>query len=139
MKTLFGPLISAWTSVATHKLRSFLTILGVVIGIAAVIILMSVGKGTEARMLSNLSSLGTNIVYIQPGSTTSGGVRSAMGSASTLTLEDAEAIVEQVNNIHAIAPYANSAMQVIAGSENMNARVNRSYSGISSGSRHHSS
>jgi macrolide transport system ATP-binding/permease protein len=112
-KKLFGPLITAWTSVATHKLRSFLTILGVVIGIAAVIILMSVGKGTEARMLSNLSSMGTNIVYVQPGSTTSGGVRSAMGSASTLTLEDAEAIAEQVGNIKAIAPYANSGMQVI--------------------------
>jgi putative ABC transport system permease protein len=123
MKKYFDPLVSAWTSVTTHKLRSFLTILGVVIGVAAVIILMSVGKGTESRILSNLTSLGTNLVYVQPGSTTSGGVRSAMGSASTLTLEDAKAIATEVSGITAIAPYSNSNMQVIAGNANANVRV----------------
>jgi len=95
----------------------------VVIGVAAVIILMSVGKGTEASMLSRLSGLGTNLVYVQPGSTTSGGVRSAMGSASTLTQEDAEAIGENVANVVAVAPYSTSGMQVIAGSNNMFIRV----------------
>jgi len=123
MKNILSPLSTAWTSVATHKLRSFLTILGVVIGVAAVIILMSVGKGTEASMLSRLSGLGTNLVYVQPGSTTSGGVRSAMGSASTLTQEDAEAIAEEVANVTAVAPYSTSGMQVIAGSNNMFVRV----------------
>ncbi len=123
MKNVFSPLSTAWTSVVTHKLRSFLTILGVVIGVAAVIILMSVGKGTEASMLSRLSGLGTNLVYVQPGSTTSGGVRSAMGSASTLTQEDAEAIAEQVAGVVAVAPYSTSGMQVIAGSNNMFVRV----------------
>src|SRR5512137_1932987 len=104
MKRLFEPLSTAWVSVVTHKLRSFLTILGVVIGVAAVIILMSVGKGTTAQIVSNLSSLGTNLVYVQPGSTTSSGVRSGFGSASTLTLEDAKAIGEEVSDIIAIAP-----------------------------------
>jgi putative ABC transport system permease protein len=123
MKNIFNPLITAWTSVVTHKLRSFLTILGVVIGVAAVIILMSVGKGTESQMLNRLSGLGTNLVYVQPGSTTSGGVRTAQGSANTLTLEDAEAIASNVANINAVAPYSNSGMQVIAGSNNMFVRV----------------
>jgi putative ABC transport system permease protein len=123
MKNILSPLSNAWTSVSTHKLRSFLTILGVVIGVAAVIILMSVGKGTEASMLNRLSGLGTNLIYVQPGSTTSGGVRSAMGSASTLTQEDAEAISKNVDNVVAVAPYSTSGMQVIAGSNNMFVRV----------------
>lgn len=123
MKKLLRPLFIAWVSVVTHKLRSFLTILGVVIGVAAVIVLMSVGKGTTAQILSNLSSLGTNLVYVQPGSTTQGGVRSGFGSASTLTLEDAKAIASEIPNIAAIAPYSTSGTQVIAGNENMMVRI----------------
>jgi len=123
MKRLFEPLITSWTSVVTHKLRSFLTILGVVIGISAVIILMSVGKGSTASILSNFSSLGANMITISGGSTSSGGVRSAAGSAQTLTLEDANAIAANVTDINGVAPTTSSFMQVIAGSENMNAQV----------------
>jgi len=123
MKRLFEPLITSWTSVVTHKLRSFLTILGVVIGISAVIILMSVGKGSTASILSNFSSLGANMITISGGSTSSGGVRSAAGSAQTLTLEDANAIAADVTDINGVAPTTSSFMQVIAGSENMNAQV----------------
>jgi putative ABC transport system permease protein len=122
-KKILRPLYTAWVSVVTHKLRSFLTILGVVIGVAAVIILMSVGKGTTAKIISNISSLGTNIVYVQPGSTTTGGVRMGFGSASTLTLEDAKAIASEVSNITAVAPFATSNAQVIFGSNNMNVRI----------------
>ena len=68
MKNFFSPLSTAWTAVITHKLRSFLTILGVVIGIAAVIILMSVGNGVQASILSNFSSLGANLITVSPGS-----------------------------------------------------------------------
>ena len=118
MKKIFEPLITAWTSLTTHKLRSFLTILGVVIGIAAVIILMSVGKGATASILSNFSSLGANMITISGGSTTSGGVRSAAGSTQTLTLEDANAIAANVTDINGVAPTSNSGMQVIAGSQN---------------------
>ena len=56
-----------WTGISTHKLRSFLTILGVVIGVAAVIILMSVGQGTSANILSSLEGLGSNLLFISPG------------------------------------------------------------------------
>jgi putative ABC transport system permease protein len=123
MKTIFNLLLTAWVSVVTHKLRSFLTILGVVIGVSAVIILMSVGEGSQATILSNFTSLGTNLVYVQPGSTTSSGVRSGFGSASTLTLEDAEAIAADVANVAAVAPTANSGSQVVAGSNNMMVRI----------------
>jgi putative ABC transport system permease protein len=115
---VFELLSTAWTSVVTHKLRSFLTILGVVIGVAAVIILMSVGKGATAQIESNFTRLGTNIIYVQPGSTSTGGVQMGFGSATTLTYEDSEAIAESVANIEAIAPYSSSRSQVIAGDEN---------------------
>ena len=123
MKKWLGLLASVWSGISTHKLRSFLTMLGIVIGVGAVIILMSVGKGTTAQIVSNLSTLGTNLVYVQPGSTSSGGVRSSFGSATTLTLEDAEAIASDVANITAVAPYSNSTAQVIAGIENMRVRI----------------
>ncbi len=123
MNNIFDPLRVAWVSVVTHKLRSFLTILGVVIGVAAVIILMSVGKGTTAQIVSRISSLGTNTIYVSPGTTTSGGVRSGFGSASTLTLEDAEAIAENIDNVTGVAPYSQSGTQVIANGENMMVRV----------------
>ncbi|MGD0794810.1 MAG: ABC transporter permease [Dehalococcoidales bacterium] len=122
-KKMLRPLFTAWVTMITHKLRSFLTILGVVIGVAAVIILMSVGKGTTASIISSISSLGTNIVYVQPGSSSSGGVRMGFGSASTLTLEDANAIAADVSGITAVAPYATSNAQVIFGSQNMQVRI----------------
>jgi putative ABC transport system permease protein len=123
MRKFISLIRSVFTGISTHKLRSFLTMLGIMIGVGAVIILMSVGKGTTARIVSNLSTLGTNLVYIQPGSTTSGGVRSGFGSATSLTLEDAEAIADNVANIEAVAPYSNSNTQVIAGSQNMRSQI----------------
>ncbi len=123
MKNLFEPLVTAWTAVVNHKLRSFLTILGVVIGVSAVIILMSVGKGTEASILSRLSSLGANEIIVRPGSATAGGVRGGFGSASTLTLEDADAISSNVANIVAVAPTRNASMQAIYGNQNLNVQV----------------
>jgi putative ABC transport system permease protein len=123
MKSFLEPLRTAWVSVITHKLRSFLTILGVVIGIAAVIVLMSVGKGVTARIVSSLTSLGTNLIFVQPGSTSSGGVGQGWGTASTLTLEDANAIADNVANINAVAPYSNSSAQVIAGSYNQRVQI----------------
>jgi putative ABC transport system permease protein len=124
MKKWFEPITTAWTGIIAHKLRSFLTILGIVIGVAAVIALMSIGKGTEQRIISGIEGLGTNLLFIQPGFTSQdGGVRGAMGSAQTLTLEDAEAIQEQIGNINYVSPVSTSYSQIIAGSENINSRV----------------
>jgi putative ABC transport system permease protein len=117
------PLRSAWTGVNTHKLRSFLTMLGIVIGVGAVITLMSVGKGSTEQILANIQSMGSNLVTIRGGASMSGGVRGAMGGSNTLTMEDAEAIAEQVSNISAVAPSSSSNLQLVFGSENMNASV----------------
>jgi len=123
MKKWFEPLSTAFVGVATHKLRSFLTMLGIVIGVAAVIALMSIGRGAEADIISRIESLGSDLIIIRPGATTFGGVRSAAGSAATLTLEDAAAISEQVPYIASVAPYYSRSLQLVVGSQNMNAQV----------------
>ena len=123
MKRIFEPLISAWSGILGHKLRSFLTILGVVIGVAAVIALMSVGKGTTASVVSSIESLGANTVTVSPGTSSSGGVRMGFGSASTLTMQDAEAIQEQVSNISNITYSSSTMYQVVLGSENLYAQA----------------
>ncbi len=123
MKKWFEPLVTAWVGVITHKLRSFLTILGIVIGVAAVITLMSVGKGAQTEILSRISTLGANLVTISPGSSTFEGVRSAAGSVRTLTQEDAEAIAAQVTGIDSVAPIYSTSLQLIVGSNNVNAQV----------------
>jgi putative ABC transport system permease protein len=123
MKTIGDTLYAAWTSVITHKLRSFLTILGVVIGVSAVIILLSVGKGTEASILGRLSNLGANQIIVTPGSSTAGGVRGGFGSASTLTLEDANAIAANVSGISAVAPVSRTNLQAVYGNQNFNVQV----------------
>ena len=124
MKKLFGLLGSVWGGVITHKLRSFLTMLGIVVGVAAVIILMAVGKGSTQSIVSRFSSLGANTLTVSPGFTQQeGGIRTAFGSASTLTLEDAEAIASNVNNITAVAPSSSTQVQAIVGKLNQRATV----------------
>ncbi|MFC1972370.1 ABC transporter permease [Chloroflexota bacterium] len=123
MKKWFEPLSTAWVGVVTHKLRSFLTILGIVIGVTAVIVLMSIGKGATADILSRIEGMGSDLITISPGSSTFGGFRSAAGSVRTLTEEDAVAIQEQVAYINMVAPTQSTSLQVIVGSENMNTRV----------------
>ncbi len=123
MKKWFDPLSTAWVGLVTHKLRSFLTILGVVIGVAAVISLMSIGRGAEARIISNIESMGSDLITIRAGAVTFGGVRSATGGAASLTLEDAEAIAEQVTYISAVAPSYSTNLQTVVGNENMNTPV----------------
>ncbi|HEY51501.1 MAG TPA: FtsX-like permease family protein [Dehalococcoidia bacterium] len=123
MKKWLEPMSTAWVGVATHKLRSFLTILGIVIGVAAVISLMSIGRGAQEDILSRIETLGSNLITISPGSFTFRGVGGAAGGAQTLTIEDAEAIAEQVPYISAVAPSYSSNLQVVAGGENMNSQV----------------
>jgi len=123
MKRWFEPLATAWVGVVTHKLRSFLTILGIVIGVAAVIALMSIGRGASADILSRIESMGSDLITISPGASFFGGVKSAAGSMRTLTQEDATAISEQVSHINKVAPIYSTSLQVVVGGENMNSQV----------------
>jgi len=123
MKNWLRPFGTVWIGLTTHKLRSFLTMLGIIIGVASVIALMSIGKGSTASILSNIESMGANLVTISPGMSMSfGGVRGA-ASSSTLTQNDTEAIATQISNISAVAPTSSSNLQLIAGTENTQAQV----------------
>jgi putative ABC transport system permease protein len=98
--------------------------LGIIIGVGAVIALMSIGKGTEAEILSQIQSLGSDLVIVTPGSPTGfGGVRGA-GNVQTLTMDDAEAIAEHVSGVEAVSPSYTSSSQLVAGKENMSAPIN---------------
>jgi putative ABC transport system permease protein len=127
MKKLFSYIgiiwSTVWVGIFTHKLRSFLTMLGIVIGVASVIVLMSIGNGSEADILNRIGSLGANLVTIRPGAVSFGGVRGAMGGASTLTMEDADAI-SQLPYVAIVASSYSRSLQLIVGSVNLNSTVN---------------
>ena len=119
MRKWLEPITSAWSGIFTHKLRSSLTILGVVIGVSAVIALMSVGKGASSSIISSIQSLGANVISISPSFSMQGGIRGGFGSAQTLTMEDAQAIQDEVANISAVAPSSSGFYQIVYGSENL--------------------
>jgi len=104
----------AWHSLGANKLRSTLTTLGIIIGVAAVIALLSLGRGVQASITNQIESIGTNLLYVRPGSQTQGGVRAEAGSAVTLTTEDANALADPANvpDAVAVAPMVNSFGQV---------------------------
>ena len=110
----------ALSGLGANKMRSTLTVLGVVIGVASVISLMSVGRGSQAVITNNIEAMGTNLLFVSPGATSQSGVRGALGSAGTLTLEDAEAISDSTaaSFVVAVAPQVNSFAQVVAGRQN---------------------
>ena len=123
MKRLSNFLSTVWLGLSTHKLRSFLTMLGIIIGVASVITLMSIGKGSQQQILSNIESLGANLLTIRPGSTTFGGVRGAAGSGATLTVDDADAISQQVPYVSVVAPSYSATFQLIVGALNTRSQV----------------
>lgn len=124
MKKWFELLATAWVGVVTHKLRSFLTILGIVIGVAAVITLMSIGRGVQEDVISRIETLGSDLIFVSPGATSGfGGVMGTAGSATTLTFEDATAISERIPYISSVAPSYSQSLQLIFGAENTRNQV----------------
>src|ERR1700684_907435 len=106
--------------VRSHRLRSSLTVLGILIGIAGVIVAVGLGEGASSQVTSEINALGSNVLTITPGSSTSTtGIREALGSASTLTLADANALSSPVDapDIKAVAPITSSTEVLTAGSE----------------------
>jgi putative ABC transport system permease protein len=108
-----------------NKMRSGLTMLGVIIGVAAVISLLSIGEGAQASITEEITSIGTNLLFVSPGATRMGGVRGASGSAATLTYDDAEAIADPNNvpDAAVVAPEYSKNTQIIFGDANVNASV----------------
>jgi len=113
----------ALSGLSANKLRSTLTMLGIVIGVGAVIALMSVGKGAEATVLGQIRGMGTNLLFVTPGTTQQGGIGQGAGSATTLTYEDAQAIGASVPTVAMVAPEAYIGAQVVFGPTNIRTRI----------------
>ena len=110
----------ALASLGANKLRSGLTLLGIVIGITSVISLMAIGRGVQESITSRIESLGSNLLFVTPGGFTQGGLGQGAGAAATLTLEDAYALVDPVfaPSVKAVAPEIRTLGQVDAGRNN---------------------
>jgi len=115
-------IIEALTSLGANKLRSMLTVLGIVIGVTAVIALLALGQGATASITSQIESIGTNLVFISPGSTRQGGVAQGEGSAQTLTTNDAAALA-QLPGVVAVAPVVGGRIQIAYQGQNSNTRM----------------
>jgi putative ABC transport system permease protein len=111
-------LLSAFRALQRNKMRSFLTMLGVIIGVGAVIAMLAIGQGATASVQSQIASLGTNVLMVFPGSQQSGGIRMGAGTVTTLTEDDALAIGKECSAVAYISPGARSGGQVIAGNLN---------------------
>ena len=112
------------SSLAANKLRSLLTMLGVIIGIAAVITMVTLGRGAQIQTEAQLKSLGSNLIFVQSGSASIGGQASqGAGSATTLIWEDAKAIVKSCNSVSDVAPILNLRSQVVWEEKNTSTTV----------------
>lgn len=108
----------ALRAISANKLRSFLTALGIIIGIAAVITMLAIGQGTKASIKSNISEMGSNMIMISPGADMRGGVRQDASSMETLKQTDYQSIKDECNYISAVSPTVNSSGQWINGNNN---------------------
>ncbi|PYL04913.1 MAG: multidrug ABC transporter substrate-binding protein [Verrucomicrobia bacterium] len=108
----------AFRALRRNKLRSVLTALGIIIGVAAVIAMVGIGNGAKAQVEAQIASLGQNVILVFSGSTTSSGIRTGWGSAGTLKVEDAEAIRREVSDVVAVSEEVRSPTQVAAGNQN---------------------
>ncbi|MDR3555995.1 MAG: ABC transporter permease [Syntrophobacteraceae bacterium] len=106
-----------------NKLRSSLTALGIIIGVASVVTMVAVGNGAQVKISSQISALGQNLLLVFAGSRHSGGVNSGLGSASTLTPADGAAIIREVSEVVAISPEDSTSAQVIANGRNWSTTV----------------
>jgi putative ABC transport system permease protein len=122
MHKIYRLLLEALDSLNANKMRSMLTILGIVIGVAAVIAMLSIGRGAEASITSSIESIGTNLVYVTAGSTSENGVRTSAGSAATLTIDDANQLAG-LSNVDVVAPQTESFVQVVYQGQNTNTRL----------------
>lgn len=113
----------ALRAIASNKFRSFLSMLGIIIGVAAVIIMMAIGQGSKESIRANISKMGTNIIMIRPGADMRGGVRQDPSAMQTLKIEDYEKIVSDKTYISYVSPEVTASGQAINGANNTNTSV----------------
>jgi len=112
----------AWRAMGANRMRTVLTMLGMVIGVAAVVLMMSIGQGAQYAIKQSISAMGSNLFILLSGSTQTGGVRTGSGGALTLTVNDATAIAE-LPGVQAVAPINPGDAQVVYGPSNWNTAI----------------
>lgn len=113
----------AWSALVANKLRSVLTMLGIIIGVGAVIAMISIGLGVREKVQDSIASLGSNLIIVTPGASSAGGSRQAAGSSITLTYKDAQAIGREVGGVNYVAPSVGRGFQLVAGNQNWTSTV----------------
>ena len=121
--TLWASIRMALGSLRAHTLRTALTMLGIIIGVGAVIAMVSVGAGAERRIAEQIRSLGSNAIVVQSGARTSGGIHWGLGTQQTLTEEDARAIALEIPSAEVAAPSIRGAAQTVYGNTNWSTAV----------------
>ncbi|HLA21089.1 MAG TPA: ABC transporter permease [Pseudolabrys sp.] len=116
--TLLDAILSALDALRLHKLRSALTMLGIIIGVGAVIAMVAVGGGAREMVVAQIRSLGANLLVVIPGNITQGGVRLGTGQASTLTEDDSIAIAKEISTVQVTAPFMRGGAQIVASGQN---------------------
>jgi putative ABC transport system permease protein len=119
----FMTLRIALRALRRNKLRSFLTMLGIIIGVGAVITMVAIGEGAKALVRSQIASLGTNVLVVLPGTVTMGGARTGSGGVQSLVDADAKAIMEEVPSVALASPTLRQTQQIIGGEQNWSAAV----------------
>src|SRR3954447_12574770 len=115
---LSGSFLIALRALRRNKMRSTLTMLGIIIGVGAVIAMVGIGNGARAQVEAQIASLGQNMILIFSGSTTSSGVRTGYGGSGTLKVDDALAITREISGVVSVSPEIRSFTQVAAGNQN---------------------
>ena len=118
MTTLLQSLLIAIRALRVNKMRALLTMLGIIIGIAAVIAMVAIGSGASKMISDQIASIGSNLLLVIPGSTTSGGLRTGAGGTPSLTYDDAKAIKAECPSVAEVAPTVRGSAQVVFGNQN---------------------
>jgi putative ABC transport system permease protein len=120
---IFEPARDALRALRVNIMRSVLTTLGIIIGVAAVIVMVAVGAGAQAEVSEIINSMGADLIYIFPGTSTTRGLRLGAGTVSTLTEEDGQAIKKEIPEVQVVAPYIRGRGQIIFGNANWNTSI----------------
>ena len=122
--TLLASLRIALRALMVNKMRSALTMLGIIIGVGAVIAMIAVGSGAKKRIAEQIASMGSNLLIVMSGSSTSGGLRFGSGTVPTLNVDDAKAILTEIPAVKYVAPTLGGGAQVVFGNQNWSTIVN---------------
>src|SRR5271169_3360119 len=115
MNKIIASMKIALRALEVNRTRSALTMLGIIIGVAAVIAMVGVGAGATARIQEQIQSIGSNLIIVLPGSISANGVRLGSGAVATLTQDDAKAIAAECPSVAAVAPTVRGGVQVVYG------------------------